>query len=211
MRTLAIAGTGTEVGKTYVATRLRRSLPNAVALKPIESGYVADESDARAIAGGESWKEPLYHFEQGLSPHQLARQAGVRIESARVKQWLDDATRGAAAEWLLVETAGGLLTPLDDEGLTNFELARQIGADAWLLVAANRLGVLHDVSAALCAARLLEWPPAAIVLSGKTRDASSEHNAAELSRLVAPLDVFEIRPDEDLPTALLQALATTLS
>jgi len=206
MRTLAIAGTGTEVGKTYVTARLRRGLPNALALKPVESGYIAEQSDARAIADSDSWTAPLYHFEQGLSPHQLARQAGVHIESSRIKEWLVAAAKAANPEWLLVETAGGLLTPLDDAGLTNLELARRIGVDGWILVAANRLGVLHDVSAALCAAQLVAWPPRAVVLSGSQRDLSSDHNTTELERLVAPLAVFEVRQDGELPPELIELL-----
>lgn len=185
MQRVVLAGTGTGVGKTYVTRRLRQALElhlRVVALKPIESGYDAPNSDARAI-GGAMWSEPLYHFEPALSPHRVARQAGVTCDVARIVAWVEERGRARGAELALIETAGGLFTPIDDEGRTNADLITALSPCQWLLVAANRLGVLHDVGAVLRASRAT-FPPTAVLLSRPCPDESSTSNVEELSRLL---------------------------
>jgi dethiobiotin synthetase len=192
------------VGKTYVTASLRKQLRNAIALKPIESGYAEEGSDARTIEG-ENWTRPLYCFDQPLSPHLVARDCGVHISAAEIRSWLADRAARARRDLVLMETAGGLLSPLDDEGLDNLGLIRAVGAEAWVLVAPNRLGVLHDVRAALVAAHAVDAPPVAIVLSEVTSDQSSFSNATELSRLT-PVPVFVVAPSAPVPEGLLQLL-----
>src|SRR5690606_36109042 len=58
MRRIVIAGTGTGVGKSYVTAKLREAFAAScptVALKPVESGYDPEWSDARII-GGDGWQ-----------------------------------------------------------------------------------------------------------------------------------------------------------
>jgi dethiobiotin synthetase len=92
----------------------------------------------------------------------------------------------AGAEVIVVETAGGLFTPLDD-ARTNVDLVRALMPASVLLVAPDRLGVLHDVGACVAAASARGIAIDAIALSAAaTSDASAGTNAAELARIGYP-------------------------
>ncbi len=207
MRRVAIAGTGTGVGKTYITARLRLALAaNApvVALKPVESGYDRSNSDARAIGGG-AWLEPLYRFEAPLSPHLAARLEGREVDLRRVLGWVS--ANASDAEVVLIETAGGLFSPLTSSGHTNVELLAELQPQAWFLVAPNRLGVLHDVGAVLAGIERRLSPPTAIILNAVAPDASSASNVMEMARLHPATPVLSTQESGDMPAALV-ALAT---
>lgn len=186
---VTVVGTGTDVGKTFVTAALgaalRRHGVDVSAWKPVASGVPAGEeaSDASALAAavGRPIEPPRHVFLPPISPHLAARHAGVRID---VEDLVAHARRLAAScEVLLVETAGGLFSPLSDEA-TNASLVGALGG-AWVLVAPDRLGVLHDVGATLRAARAEGLgTPAALVLSAASEpDASSGTNEAEIARV----------------------------
>lgn len=183
---LIVLGTGTDVGKTYVTACLARGLArhrSVLALKPIESGVdpqALGDAGTIAQAAGHPPRHSPWRFQPPISPHLAARLAGVSIELPRVAHWIAEQEREAGADVTLIELAGGALSPLA-ANLTNIELALALGAAAWLLVAPDSLGVLHDVTATL---RCLPRPPDAVVLSRARRpDASTGTNAAELQRL----------------------------
>jgi dethiobiotin synthetase len=146
-----VAGTGTGVGKTTFTTSWLRALRedgvDAVGWKPIETG---GDEDQRAIAAAGGRAIPARHaYPTPVAAHRSAKLEGARIELGPLAQETRALaqTRGA----LIVETAGGLFSPLDDEGNTNAEIVASVartGAPVKLvLVTANRLGVLHDVEA----------------------------------------------------------------
>lgn len=96
-----------------------------------------------------------------------------------------DATR-CSAQGVVVELAGGLFTPLSEATL-NADWAAALRPDLVVLVAPDRLGVLHDVLACARAACHLRppMPIAAVVLMHPTAaDPSTGRNAAELRRFV---------------------------
>ncbi len=206
MRRILIAGTGTEVGKTYVTSALRVAIAarcSVLALKPIESGYQAPTSDARTI-GGDDWKVPLHHFEQALSPHLAARLEGRAVDLDCVAPWV--AGCAPDSELALVETAGGLFSPLTDDGLTNVDLIMRLRPCEWVLVAADRLGVLHDIGAVLTATTTTLGAPVAVVLNARAADESTPHNAAELSRLHPALRIFSLGHGASVPSELVRLL-----
>lgn len=195
MMRIVIVGTGTEIGKTHASIALTSSLVamghSVVALKPIESGVPINPKDASTDAGSlaafSSYPagSPPYAFPDPVSPHLAARRAGVTIDFDRITAWVN----GHSARVVLVETAGALLSPID-RGRTNLDLVRALKPNYVLLVAPDRLGVLHDVSAALLAYRTLapDLPPATLLLQPPTTpDFSTETNAAEIVTLdIAP-------------------------
>ena len=113
-----------------------------------------------------------------VSPHLAAREEGRTIV-------LDDVVREVAElrsqVAVILELPGGLFSPLSRTE-TNADLASLLHPDILLLVAPNRIGVLHDVRAVLeaCGPRGLRL--AGVVLSATASDdASSLSNAAELT------------------------------
>jgi dethiobiotin synthetase len=206
---IVVAGTGTGVGKTHVAVALV-SVTRGVGLKPIECGPAGvGGTDSERLAAASTTPvsretgggQPPYRFDPPVSPHLAARQAGLRIDLGRIRSWV--AGHAGAA---VVETAGGLFTPLG-VGLTNFDLMRALEPAALVLVAPNRLGVLHDLTAALGLARSLGRSPDAVVLSAyDPPDASSATNADELVRLqLAPEITVFPRAHGDAPETIAAA------
>jgi dethiobiotin synthetase len=185
---LVVVGTGTGVGKTHFCVALLHALNLqgrvAVGLKPVESGLGTGESDAARMAGASMFhvKHPApYGLPDPVSPHLAARRAGVQISTAVIAAWVTS----CAAPWTIVETAGGLLTPLAP-GVTNLDLALTLEPDLLLLVGVDRLGILHDLGACLlalraCTGRLPE--PMIVLQAPKAADRSTGTNADELITL----------------------------
>lgn len=205
MPRIVMLGCGTGVGKTRVSAALLRELAArgqpCVGLKPIESGIELGaqgapppSSDAALLSQAGAHQtpldHPLYSFTDPVSPHLAARSAGRQIELPRIATWVEASERAMAplvssdrALWSVVETAGGVFSPLA-RGLTNFDLARGLEPAVWVLVAADALGVLHDVSATTEAMAARGRTPDHLVLSqAREPDASTGSNAAELRAL----------------------------
>lgn len=188
---VAVTGTGTGIGKTHLAVALIRALATrgpVVAWKPVESGVTgARGDDEAALAAASAVHVPSLRLRAPLSPHLAARREGVVIEPAALHARFVE----LAETWptVVVELAGGLCSPLDDELDHAGWLATAAPAIRArlriVLVASDRLGVLHDVAATLHAAAAHGLGPAlaAIALAPPaTADLSTGTNAAELAR-----------------------------
>jgi dethiobiotin synthetase len=190
-----ILGTGTGIGKTFVACGLVRLLAErgvpVAGLKPIETGLLgagASSSDAAELAAasagvGLPLAHPLYAFADPVTPARAARASATPIEVARVASWVASIESAAVAtSHFVVESAGGVFSPLADE-VTNFELAQALSPAIWVLVAPDRLGVLHDVGSCLLAMEARGRRPDYLVLSAPEHpDASTGTNREELAR-----------------------------
>jgi dethiobiotin synthetase len=188
---VVVTGTGTEIGKTHVASALLRAWGGSarvVGYKPVETGVEPGTEGADAIALREASTFHVEHplrrstFREPLSPHLAARHEGRTLH-------VDDLVEQARAlreqaEGVVVELAGGLFTPLAAD-LFNADLARALEPTAILLVAPDRLGVLHDVAATSRAARHAGLTLEAVVLSAPSHsDLSTGTNALELHDIV---------------------------
>lgn len=191
---IAVAGTGTGVGKTHVSIALLRALAHrghpASGLKPIETGVCSGVTDAALLSRASS-VAPLhspYAFTDPVSPHLASRRANVAISLDVVAAWVDQ----HQASVLVIETAGGLLSPLA-VGVTNLDLIRAVSPHLIWLVTVDQLGVLHNVNACIIALQALfpGHPPVACLLQApETPDSSSGTNNDELRRLeIAPLTI----------------------
>lgn len=194
-RRLAVVGTGTGVGKTHVTLSLVRALEargvGATPWKPVVTGTASPEGDDAALlsaALGRPLAAPVFSAPEPVSPHLAAARAGRSIDLGAL------AARGrelsSAHELVVVETAGGLFSPLGP-GRTNVDVVRALAPCAVVLVAPDRLGVLHDVGAASRAARAESLSIDAFALSAPERaDASTGTNAGELVALGTAARVF---------------------
>lgn len=147
---LFITGTDTGVGKTHVAARLIKALVNrhvpVQPRKPVESGCEIDGSDLLPADGlklmqaaGLSDIDAItpYRFKQAVSPPRAAALTGQRLF---LKQ-LVDCCRQHTDGYLVVEGAGGFLSPLTEDGL-NADLAVALGLPV-IIVVADRLGCVN--------------------------------------------------------------------
>jgi dethiobiotin synthetase len=200
---IVVVGTGTEVGKTHVTTCLlahaRRQGWRVAAYKPIATGVDdrCDDADRHAAALGAPSVPPTFAYRRAVSPHLAARQEGRAIELDTIRQRADAIASGM--QDVIIEAAGGLFSPLG-EAITNVDLVRRLLPARVLLVAPDRLGVLHDLGACLVAARARDVVVSAIVLSAPaTPDDSTGTNARELERIgLGPVAaVFPHAPVDD--------------
>jgi dethiobiotin synthetase len=199
-------------------------------IKPVESGIElingspAIGSDAYALAtaccaDGVSLNAPLYALPLAISPHRAAREAKVEITLDAITTWVSERERSMTmttyalphrANWLMVETAGGVFSPIS-ETATNFDLARELDPAIWLLVASDSLGVLHEVTATLSTMRARGRSPDHLVLcAARTPDLSTGTNAGELELLgIARTSAVLARDDDsgvrDLAVRLLDS------
>jgi len=154
-RGLFITGTDTGVGKTRLGALLIRELVgrgiHVCARKPVESGCArqgnkllpTDTLALREAAGNRETLDRVCAFplEAPVSPTRAAALAGQPLN---LEQLIAACRNEVGAEdFLVVEGAGGFLSPLTGDAL-NADLAQRIGLPV-VLVAADRLGAIHQV------------------------------------------------------------------
>lgn len=195
---LFVTGTDTGVGKTYVAcalARIWRSRGIVVApRKPVESGcpeqngqlFPADSALLAAAAGLPASRIDevnRYRLADPLAPDLAARIAGHPIYLAD----LIAASARPEGTWRITEGAGGLYSPLCEDGL-NADLAQALG-DPVLLVAEDRLGTLSGCLLALEALDRRGLEVAAVVLNRRLPSAhpAMDNQAALVDRIGVPV------------------------
>jgi dethiobiotin synthetase len=200
---ILVTGTGTEIGKTIVSRALvaawSRTGLAVAGLKPIESGQ-----DPSGQLGGDvlvlgqvstfhvTRFTPPYLLRDPVSPHLAARREGRTIEPQVILDWLRPIRE--AADATVLELPGGLFSPISDS-LTNADLVLPVEPTKVVLVAPDRLGVIHDVVATTRAARAQHITVHGLILSAPAiPDASTGTNADELSRLLPDIPVLATLP-----------------
>jgi len=133
-----VAGTDTEIGKTFVTCTLLHAARNrgltAIGMKPIAAGAETvngefiNEDAARLRAAG-SFDPGLallnpYCLTSPIAPHIAAAEEGVRIDAGRIHDAFAALT--TQADVVFVEGVGGFRVPLDDDYDTA-DLARDMG------------------------------------------------------------------------------------
>jgi len=160
---VVVTGTGTEVGKTFVTAALARELGRRAigvhARKPVQSFAPGDTStDANVLAGatGEAVDDvcpPHRRYAIAMAPPMAA--AALQQPSFTIDD-LADELQAPATGLTLVEGAGGLLSPLADDGDTRTLIAT-ITPVLTVLVADAGLGTINVVR--LCAEAIGELSP----------------------------------------------------
>ncbi len=131
-------------------------------------------------------------FGASLAPAEAARAEGREID---VDLMLSGASNWQAhCDTLIVEGAGGLFSPLAD-GVLNIDFLRSLTPIAsqleLRLVAANRLGVIHQVISTIRAAKAEGFAVSHLTLSTvvPNPDASVESNAQEIAKWFPELTI----------------------
>jgi dethiobiotin synthetase len=144
-RVVFVTGTNTSVGKTVLSCLLTRYLIDqgirVRAVKPLCAGGRDDAVALRAAQGGGVSLDDVnpWHFQSSVTPLLAARRRRRRIRLPQVVDFLRAACR--ECDVLLVEGAGGLLSPLG-EGFSSRELIQALKATP-IIVCPNRLGAIN--------------------------------------------------------------------
>ena len=152
MITVVITGTATEIGKTWVATRVIERLKAAglkiAARKPAQSfeqGDAVTDAHLLAAASGEPVEKvcPLHRwYEVAMAPPMAAEVLGR--PSFTMADLVSENVPGPVDGVMIIEGAGGPLSPIAADGDTT-DLARAHSADLVVLVAAAGLGTINAV------------------------------------------------------------------
>lgn len=107
----AVTGIGTDVGKTVVSAILAESL-RAAYWKPVQAGDLENSDSIKLERLTQNVKvlKERFQLSQPMSPHAAAKIDGVKIT-------VEDLKLPEVEGNLIVEGAGGLLVPFNDEGL----------------------------------------------------------------------------------------------
>lgn len=163
-----ISGSGTGVGKTYLATRIiaawRSRGIEVDALKPVASGFdagAAADSDSgrilaalgRAASPGELDRVSPWRYAEPLSPDMAAARQGRTVPYGEVARYCRDAVEACAGGGvnLLIEGIGGVMVPLDARR-TVLDLIAATAIPV-ILVAGSYVGTLSHTLTAVAALR----------------------------------------------------------
>jgi dethiobiotin synthetase len=153
MRPIFLTGIGTDVGKTLVAAILTEAL-HADYWKPVQAGF-AEGTDAGSVrelvSNAQSViHDELYRLHTPASPHIAARKDGITIEKDTIVSQSHSLLSLTGNRPLLVEGAGGLLVPLNEQFMVG-DLVQALHARV-IIVSRNYLGSINHslLTAAYC-------------------------------------------------------------
>ena len=183
---IIICGTDTDVGKTIVSSFLVQGL-KGIYWKPIQSG-TEEGTDTKTVCNllslePNSYLPERYKFKAPVSPHWAAEQESAFIEPSNLK--LPDLD-----ELIIIETAGGLMVPLNRDWLQIDQL--KVWGAPIILVARTGLGTLNHTLLSLEALRHRNLVVLGIVLNGPPhKDNPKTLEQFGDTKILASLPIFE--------------------
>jgi dethiobiotin synthetase len=169
MKTILVSGNDTNIGKTWLCRALANYLTvqnqSVQVVKIVETGIKPHQKgDAeRAIENCVCVSEKtcqaftLYSFTAPLAPVAAAHKADCKLHLQNICRKIRNLPE---TNWRILETAGGLAVPLDEEGLDAVDLALNLPIDYLVLTVQNRLGAIHQARV------LAAYAPHAKIITG---------------------------------------------
>ncbi|MDE3067296.1 MAG: dethiobiotin synthase [Verrucomicrobiota bacterium] len=177
-----VTGTDTGVGKTVLGALLARSLGDrgvlSAALKPVCSGGRADARALQVASNGALTLDEInpWRFRAPVAPSLAACQDNRKVRLSEVLAHLRAMRK--RFDVLVVEGAGGLLSPLGDQ-FDSRNLITALGAVP-IVVCPNRLGAINQVRLTLEALSRRAKAKARIVLMSPERPDSATGTNGDL-------------------------------
>lgn len=188
--TVAIAGTGTGIGKTVFAAALTAALDGNY-WKPVQAGLSDGETDSETVKRLSALPQSrilpeVYVLKTPASPHFAAERDETVIDSSRL-------IPPAVDRPLVIELAGGLLVPLNRQ-LLQIEMVRRWRCPV-ILCASTQLGTINHSLLSIEALKARSIPILGIAFIGE-ENADSQRTIADFGRVktlgrlpwLAPLD-----------------------
>ncbi|MDX2275939.1 MAG: dethiobiotin synthase [Hyphomonadaceae bacterium] len=212
-RAYIVAGAGTDIGKTHISCALlrlwREQGLRCAALKPVLSGIEDDwtaglqarsaSEDARSVTPNDATRLLValgetptpeavarvapWRFRAPLAPPAAAALEGQSLDFEAIVRACETARDNPEADRVLIETAGGVMSPLTEQH-TMLDLIERIGAPV-IFIAGSYLGGISHALTGLVALRNCQV--AAVIIS------ESEQSAGKLEELPATLARHGVR------------------
>ena len=188
MKKYFVTGIDTDAGKTIASAILVEKL-KADYWKPIQAGEPTDSNAVRSLVSPERVIHPEgIVLEAPMSPHAAAKLENIDLRAAQLQLPETENT-------LLIEGAGGLLVPINDEEFV-INLAKQFDAEV-ILISRNYLGSINHTMLSIAYLKDNGFNVAGIIFND-TPNPETERFILQYSQLpclgrIEPLD--EINPD----------------
>jgi dethiobiotin synthase len=212
-----ITGTDTGIGKTHFCRDLADVLSKTIKVtyvKPVQTGCVRNEQGELTAPDfdimlqgpiqftGSYHSHVPYQFEPACSPHLAAKLDKKEISFDHIAQcvhWVGN-ENGTRVKWVLVEGAGGVLTPLS-AATSMLDLMVHLKLPV-VLVTSPKLGTLNHTFLSINAIRQRALPLAGVVMnnhSDAAEDFIYKDNAETIREAIGPIPFlvipFNNRPD----------------
>lgn len=183
-----VTGTDTGIGKTVVSAMLTKAL-NATYWKPIQAG-LEEETDTQFVRRVTDLQEShfipeRYRLHTPMSPHAAAEIDDVEIRMA------DFSLPEFSTRHLVVEGAGGLMVPINDEQMI-IDLISYLELPV-VLVARSTLGTLNHTFLSIEALRKRDIAILGVVLNGP-KDESNRWTIEEYGNVKILAEIETINP-----------------
>lgn len=199
IKATAITGIHTGIGKTVVSAVLAEAL-GADYWKPVQAGDLENSDSLRVrslIGGGSDIHPEAYRLSTPVSPHAAARMEGMSLDPLGIQL-------PSTGRHLVVETAGGVLSPFSDTvTMADFVARHRLPA---LLVTRHYLGSINHTLACIEALRSRDIALKGIVVSGEP-DSDSESFIRQYSGCS---DMAHVPQLSEITPAVIRLLAAQL-
>lgn len=164
-----VTGIGTDVGKTVCSAILVEAL-QADYWKPVQAGNL-DFSDTMKVKSlitntTSVFFDERYKLREAMSPHAASKHEGVKIQ-------LNDFSLPETKNHLIIEGAGGLMVPLNDEGDLLIDLINHLDVEV-ILISQNYLGSINHTLLSSEALKLRNQKIAGIIFMGDSNKETEE-------------------------------------
>jgi dethiobiotin synthetase len=157
-----VSGIGTDVGKTVVSSILCQWLKYDY-WKPVQSGdlHRTDSIKVNELVSFEGFKtlEERHRFKAPLSPHISAKLDDVTIQVSDFELPKND-------KGILIEGAGGLMVPLNEQGDLYIDVIQQLQIPV-ILISRHYLGSINHTILSVEALKNRDIPIAGIIFNGE--------------------------------------------
>lgn len=168
MQCLIISGIGTGIGKTFISAIFTEAF-KADYWKPIQAGNLnnTDTDIVRSLVSNQDsvFHPEAYRLSTPASPHAAAALDNVLIDA-------DKLLIPATTNTLIIETAGGLMVPLNNKDL-NIDLIKKWNYPV-VLVSKNYLGSINHTLLSIEACKSHNIKVCGIIFNGKSNLASEK-------------------------------------
>lgn len=168
-----ITGIGTDIGKTIVSAIVVEALQSDY-WKPIQAGNL-DWTDTQTVTSLVSNKKTVFHPEAFRLNNPMSPHAAAELEQVEIK--LDEIKRPETINQLVIEGAGGLLVPFNNQN-TIIDLIRP--EDFVLVVSKHYLGSINHTLMTVAILKSRKLTNIGILFNGN-HNPSTEHIIEKMS------------------------------
>jgi len=197
MKGFAIAGIGTDVGKTVVSAIVTEALEGYY-FKPIQAGDL-DNSDSIKVRRWCSEKvtvgEERYRLNEPMAPHKAAELDGIQLK-------LSDIELPKTEQPFILEGAGGVLVPLNEKGETILDIYKKSKFPV-IIVSRHYLGSINHTLLTIRVLQAENLPIAGIIYVGD----ESAHTEEIIEQLTKVKSLGRVPIAQEVNSAFIQQQA----